>query len=418
MERLHLRHRVEKSVQGTYYTLAFSVPEGAGSVTVSYRYEKNAAIIDLGLMDADGRFLGWSGSARSTVFTGEFDATPGYLKGAVMPGMWKIIVGAYQVPKDGITVDYEIHFAPRQQEGWLFGDLHMHSDASDGKYSAWELAKMAQKKGLDFIAISNHNNYTDNLQLPDVPGITCIPAVEWTHYKGHMNFFGAQVPFPNSFIANSMQEMHAIIQSAKQAGALISVNHPKCRLCPYLWADEECFDMIEGWNGPMRTDNLRALAWWDAMLRTGRRIPIVGGSDFHRNPGPVRLANPITAVLSPTKSVVDILAAVRQGKSYITNGMTAPRLFLQCGGKTFGDIIDTGEDTQINLGAQNLKAGMKLKICSDGALGETILSKQKDGKIEARFDAAGASFVYLKVIYKLAGKDWVVAVSNPLYFNK
>lgn len=66
----------------------------------------------------------------------------------------------------------------------------MHSTASDGRKDVYTLAKKAQKTGLDFIAVSDHNNYSENFSLPKISGLTFIPAVEWTHYKGHMNFFG------------------------------------------------------------------------------------------------------------------------------------------------------------------------------------------------------------------------------------
>lgn len=299
-----IEHRIRKEDEGKYLSLPFDVPEEVEGVTVSYQYPHKSAlhnIIDLGLEDEDGRFLGWSGSARESVTVGEHDATPGYLMGPVRPGKWRILIGAYHVEEEGVIVTYELRFHRRQAQ-WLFGDFHIHSDASDGQHDITTLAKIAKHKGLDFIAVTNHNNYAENLRLPHFPGITLVPGVEWTHYKGHMNFFGIGRPFRNSFVANSPEEMRRIVREAREDGAVISVNHPKCNFCPYLWEDEACFDMIEVWNGPMRPVNLRGIAWWTNMLKSGRKIAAVGGSDFHHDRRPVRLAHPVTAVYSASRS--------------------------------------------------------------------------------------------------------------------
>ena len=58
MEKLVIDHLVEKSREGSYYFLPFSVPEGVRSLTVRYSYPKRESIIDLGLEDGQGRFLG------------------------------------------------------------------------------------------------------------------------------------------------------------------------------------------------------------------------------------------------------------------------------------------------------------------------------------------------------------------------
>ena len=82
-----IKHKVKKTEQGTYYTLPFTVPENTDSFTVTYEYpkvsqgltdRKSACIIDIGIMDPEGRFVGWSGSARKQITVGEFSSTEGY----------------------------------------------------------------------------------------------------------------------------------------------------------------------------------------------------------------------------------------------------------------------------------------------------------------------------------------------------
>ena len=118
---------------------------------------------------------------------------------------------------------------------------------------------------------------------------------------------------------------------------------PEVQFLPYLWEDEACFDMIEVWNGPMRPVNLRGIAWWTNMLKSGRKIAAVGGSDFHHDRRPVRLAHPVTAVYSASRSAADIVDAALHGRSYIMNGRNGVRLSLTCGEKSFGDTVAAGK---------------------------------------------------------------------------
>lgn len=425
LDGVTIRHTVEKAREGSYYALPFDVPDGLESLSVACSYPRVAAgkgvslnIIDLGLEDEQGRFLGWSGSARSEVSVGEFTATPGYLMQPVRPGKWRILVGAYHVQEGGVPVEYGIAFHPKRPR-WFFGDFHLHSDASDGQHDIPALAKRAKRMGLDFLSVTNHNNFSENLRLPAVPGLTLIPGVEWTHYKGHMNFFGVPRPFRNSFVANSQEDMLRIVGEAREAGAVISVNHPKCNLCPYLWEDEDCFSMVEIWNGPMRPVNKAGIAWWTHFLDEGRRIAAVGGSDFHRDFRPVRLGHPVTAVYAESPCADDILSAAAAGKSYVTCSVSGPRLSLCCAGESFGATIMAPGPHEVAFGAERLPAGAKLRLIGPG--GKELAAVKRTGKGEASgraiLEDVGYCYAVASVRLPFLG-EWPLAVSNPIFFNE
>ena len=283
----------------------------------------------------------------------------------------------------------------------------MHSTASDGVFSPWELGERAKAAGLDFIAVADHNNYAENLHLPFVPGVTYIPAVEWTHYKGHMNFFGVTAPFENGFIANTKEEMRALIRRARAMGAAVSVNHPKCPFCPYLWEDDTAFDLMEIWNGPYTPSNARALAHWHSPLLEGRRIPIVGGSDFHK-PGIVKLGHPTTVARADSADAGDLLAAICAGHAYVTESPKGPRLTLGYGEAYMGDraVFDPGIPVTAETDAK------RVLFVTDR--GKTEI-KAINGV--ARFSAAGARFVYAEVRSSLT-PGRLLAVTNPVYFKE
>jgi predicted metal-dependent phosphoesterase TrpH len=60
-------------------------------------------------------------------------------------------------------------------------DLHMHSTASDGRYSATELVDLAQERGVDVIAITDHDVVApldDVIRYAEERGIRVLPAIE------------------------------------------------------------------------------------------------------------------------------------------------------------------------------------------------------------------------------------------------
>ena len=425
MDSITIDHDIPKTAEGTYYTIPFSVSIGVFErITVSYSYNKYSGkinhpinVVDLGLMDAAGRFLGWSGSAKSTVFVGPHASSNGYLMTDITPGEWAILVGAYKIPEGGLTVHYNISFSPSQPR-WLVGDLHMHSTASDGQHEISTLAKMAQKEGLDFIAVTNHNNYSENLHLPQVPGITLIPAVEWTHYRGHMNFFGVAAPFENSFVANNEQEMLDLVAKAKEKGALVSVNHPKCNMCPYLWQNTDCFDMVEVWNGPMRKVNMNGIAWWHNLLKSGRKIPLVGGSDFHKSQHVVRFAHPVTHVYSSSPAVKDILDALSKGHCYVAASVKGVHLELNYGEHMMGDTVKNQNGLKLCLSASRLRSGMHLKLITQDGIAAEWSSFHEGSLVEEIPVSISWRFAYLLVTLNLFGMDYVRAISNPIYFEQ
>ena len=105
---------IEPARAGTYFTFPFAMPAGSESLTLSYRYPRHAHsqtetgsgtftareeinIIDLGLIDPDGRQVGASGSDKSEISISETQATPGYQPPPSPPGEWRILVGAYNI---------------------------------------------------------------------------------------------------------------------------------------------------------------------------------------------------------------------------------------------------------------------------------------------------------------------------------
>ncbi|HEX9018680.1 MAG TPA: hypothetical protein VF806_05815, partial [Anaerolineaceae bacterium] len=182
----------------TYFHVPFDVPENATRLEVAFQYDARISsdptvtggnTIDLGVFDARGidflsaGFRGWSGSEREHFFITHQDATPGYLAGPLNPGRWHVLLGLYKIAPGGCHYQVSVtittgetslphpQFAPPPALGadlpastppalgspWLRGELHCHTYHSDGLFSPVELVARARARGLDFLAISDHN---------------------------------------------------------------------------------------------------------------------------------------------------------------------------------------------------------------------------------------------------------------------
>ncbi|MGR6319484.1 CehA/McbA family metallohydrolase [Micromonospora soli] len=327
--------------------LPVTVAPGTAALTVRLDHSRDAGVLDLGCLGPDG-FRGWSGGARDG-FTITADwATPGYLPGALEPGEWQVLLRLHRIPPEGLP--YEVTATtgtrvpappaeppepPRPERPprpalpevdgrrWLAGDLHAHTVHSDGNYTIDELAALAVSRGLDFLAVTDHNTVSHHPWLPGSAhryGITLVPGQEVTTDRGHANAFG-----PIGWVDFREPADHWL-PAVERAGGLLSINHPLGGDCAWRQPVTTRTRLVEVWHS----------GWWDrtwgaplAWARAWRPdvVPI-GGSDFHR-PGADGLPGaPTTWALvdgDPTDeaAVRDALAA---GRTAVSAGPDAPLL--------------------------------------------------------------------------------------------
>jgi hypothetical protein len=431
--QLTIHYFVGHEREGTYFTLPFTMPADTESFSLAYRYERHQEsstgrdgftsrqeinIIDLGLIAPGGEQVGASGSDKTVIQVSETFATPGYRPCSLVPGEWQILLGAYKVAPAGVTVFYELTFTPKHLR-LLKGDLHLHTLASDGVLSVDELAQHALRHGLDFLAITDHNQRVSADSLPRLAGLTLIPGVEWTHFKGHANFLGVDRPYDEPFFANSQEEVQARFNSARSRGAFIVINHPFDELCPFQFdMNSLSFDCLELWNGPMRIPNLQALGFWQSQLASGRKMPICGGSDYHRDHLFMMPGGPTTSVFAMSASPADILSGLRQGHAYITFAPNGPTLTMTAGEALPGDRVPFSRVREIQVTLDGLLAGDVLQVVT--ARGATpIMTAETDGKFQGTYTMEKAGFARLELLRGfIPGVPLLPALlSNPIYFD-
>ena len=448
-----------------YREVPFKVPAGTTRLTVDFAYtgKDQKSVIDLGVRDPQ-RFRGWSGGNKAAFTISDADATPSYLPGPIPAGTWKLVLGAPNI-RAGATVRYAAHIhldrgpafagfaaAPvKAGPGWYRGDLHMHTAHSDGSCLSvkgyrvpcpvFRTLEAAHARGLDFIAVTDHNTASQNEALrelaPYFDDLVLIPGREITTFQGHANVFGPTGPMEFQLGSRRAPNLAAIQAQVEKAHGLISINHPgqpsgeACMGCGWTVKDTDFsrIQAIEAVNGgslsvAKGTDLLSGIPFWEARLDAGFRITAIGGSDNHDaglDPDlPSAVGYPTTVVHAAALSQPAILAAIRAGHVFVDVTGSSHRL-LEVTASALGARAEMGDALAAPAGTE-----VVLDVLLSDTVGGTMLLKGDGAKLADRTEAQfGSARFRLKSDGKRHwlrvevrgpdGKLWLLG--NPIYLN-
>jgi len=182
-------------------------------------------------------------------------------------------------------------------------DMHVHTeDSPDAHTKINDLPEIIGAKGLDGIAVTEHNNFDP----PKFDNVIIIPGVEISSAEGHIIALGVHENIPRNLSADET------IRRVHDQGATAIIPHPYDPVC-------ECVKIsnLEVRPDAVETMNADALSFGisNYLARRDARkfnLPQVGGSDSHV---PESIGDCYTLIDSPTRSIDDILLAIRQGKT-------------------------------------------------------------------------------------------------------
>ena len=197
-------------------------------------------------------------------------------------------------------------------------DLHIHSTYSDGRADVKEIIEAAKRRGLDGIALTDHDTmkgipaarrYIRDQELD----LMLIPGVEVTTSEGHLLVLGTQAP------PRRKRSPEETIETAHDLGGIADVPHPYHPFRHALGRIPDA-DAVEVYN----SKHLFGLANGRARIEARRRkLSMVAGSDSHYAE---------TVGLGVTEIEADdvegVLEAIRQGRTRILGRRTPPQFFI------------------------------------------------------------------------------------------
>jgi predicted metal-dependent phosphoesterase TrpH len=434
-----------------YQYVPFDVPAAVGTLRIAYQYDRanGQNVVDLGLFEPGSldlgtrAFRGYSGGSKSVITIGAGEATPGYRAGPLPPGRWHVLLGLYKVDEAGVdvTLTIEMHTEgavgtpsarPHQlgpmpalrassTEGarWFTGALHTHTLHSDGTVTPAELMALVREARFDFVAITDHNNTThaDDSALRDENRPLRIVGEEVTTPGGHANVWGLK---PGDWVDFRVRpedkRIGELVAAARGLGGLVSVNHPAsvCAGCGWDHDFVEGIEAIEISNG-RHGEVENAVAIWDRLLITGRKITGVGSSDWHTAPNAIDEAN--VRVFADSLTERDLLSAIRHGRVIVMGGAgdETPEVLVRTGSKSAssGETLSVAAASPITVqvSAPGLEGGARTLVVVTNAKRAAPVRLDERGRITIE-QLATHGYIRFE-LYRGDGR--LFAATNPVY---
>jgi len=458
-----LKGTISGKQNNSYVEAPFAVPEGIVSITVTFHYtEKDQhTALDLGLFDPE-RFRGWSGGNKDHFTLSTTNATPSYLPGPLPPGQWKLIIGVPNI-RQNVTSNYEadIFFtrsnsvtsfadAPlRDGPAWYRGDLHMHTAHSDGSCLSQSgrkvpcpvflTAEAATARGLDFIAVTDHNtiSHYDALRelQPYFDKLLFIPGREITTFWGHANLFGP-TEFVDFRVGTTVPSMQSLFEQADRMHAILSINHPNdptgeacmgCGWTPKDAIDPHLIQSMEAVNGGAEEGPHSGISFWEKYLNQGYRITAIGGSDNHNAQSPAgtrgAIGSPTTVVYANDLSVPSLLDGIRKGHVFIDLSASRDRRMDVSAEDNsqkaiMGDALQAHAGSTIQISTHIIACGgNQLRFLLDGQPVTSLAANiaQPDQTVALALPADGKKHWLRPDVVTPEGK--LILLGNPIYLN-
>ena len=229
-------------------------------------------------------------------------------------------------------------FLQDEKAVWLKGNLHCHSTHSDGKLTPAELVEAYRHHGYDFLAITDHDRYTDTRAMSD-DKFTMIQGFElWgNNYPNnrdiHVHFMWAdsiEGIAPGQVL--HLPERTGVVcrdfsYSMRERGAYVMLNHPHWSMLTSPEVESENpYHAVETINyGAEWLENTGdGTVFWSEMLYRGVRLWGGGGDDNH-NDFPLDTMytdsfGGFTVVKARDRSAEAIIEALKTGSFYTSTG--------------------------------------------------------------------------------------------------
>lgn len=293
-------------------------------------------------------------------------------------------------------LDFPLRRRLRPEEGWVWGDQHMHCYHNDGAHAPRDLMRAARAQGLHYAFLSDSPEaFADGGSSCDETGrFVAMPGQEvdtpFCHCCG-LNVQGDLPHLPYGVRADRYPgppQWLEVIERQRQANrpCLLQLNHPSHR-----------GDVMARWNlGYFRSwwvadehpnevavvENFDFPSWFDRLTR-GRRLAGMWNTDTHDAvrypPGSCRVGLFTHGRLTPPA----ILDAMRRGRAFCTRAPGA-LLYLEVDGHLPGDTLRGGNGSTGSIRARSNVPIERIEIVQEGRVVHVIPGENR-AAIDATF---------------------------------
>lgn len=199
-------------------------------------------------------------------------------------------------------------------------DLHVHTDYSrDGESTVEEIIRMAEKRGLDVIAITDHDTVEGARYAQTInTDILIIPGIEISTKAGHLIALGISEPVQPGL------DFFESVRLAREMGAFLILPHPYHQFRHGVGIKLKnaiaAVDAVESFNSRYIIGCANKKA-----KRKAQKFdkPCVAGSDAHN----ARFIGYGVTVVDSEKDIGSIFSAISSGRSGIIGKMTPLRSY-------------------------------------------------------------------------------------------
>jgi hypothetical protein len=351
---------------------------------------------------------------------------------------------------DGLTAESNPCVVTPDAPRILFGDLHGHSNLSDGTGTPEDYYTYARDvAGLDVAVLTDHDHWgipfldetpanwarieAAALRSHEPGRFVTLLGYEWTSWifgHRHVLYFADEGELRSSADErfDSPQELWAALAGAPaltfahhSAGAPIATDWsipPDSTLEPVteivsVHGSSESFDSPLPVRGMLEGNTLR-----DALGR-GYRLGFIGSGDSHDgHPGLVQLADGasggLAGILASELTREAVLEALRARRSYATNG---PRIVLDVtlDGRAMGSSLPAGAGKKLAIRVAAPGPIEAVEVVSGaGVIARNEAKAERSLGIELELpEVAAGSWLYVRVLQSDGGAAW----SSPFFFE-
>ena len=216
-------------------------------------------------------------------------------------------------------------------------DLHIHSERSfDGCMSLSEIVALARERGLNCVAICDHDRVLD--EVPEFDDFLVIPATEVSTERGHLLGLFVREPIETRKFSESVTAFHA-------QGGLAVIAHPFEHSTDANRLDDVMsrLDGVEIWNSRADRKNKSANAMARELAQKWKK-PVTAGSDAHV---PEEVGGGVTVLEADELSLSAVKAALLRGAKQV-EGRRGRAMCVARSQKTKREKTNAGVKRRVN----------------------------------------------------------------------